>query len=178
MRQYMSEREQQLDLWATFITAVEADDCATVKHMRGCFSDQKLGTALVDATRFNSMDVVAELLHNPSKDILMYVHDALMKSAEKGHAEVLGVVLQHTDPKRVGCYNLAVWGAVVHNHPQCVGMLFDWCNPDDVLEIAHKRGAKPNAAWGVFEQNIATRQKTVLTDEVAYAGGVRGVRKM
>lgn len=178
MRQDMSERERQLDLWFKFLTAVETNDCTTVQHMRGQFSDQKLGTALVDATRFNSVDVVAELLTNPKQDILMYVHDALMQSAEKGHAEILDIVLQHTDPARVGCYNLALWGALVHNHSQCVDMLFDWCNPEDVVNIAHERRAKPNAAWGVFEQRVAARQKTVLAEEVEHSGGARGLRKM
>lgn len=178
MRQYMSERERQLDLWSTFLTAVETNDCTTVQHMRGHFSDQKLGAALVVAARENSVAVVAELLTTPRHDIVMYVHDALMKAAENGHAEVLGVVLQHTDPKRINSYNLALWGALVHNHPQCVEVLFDWCEVDDVLRIAHERSAKPNAALGVFEQKVAGRQKTrleqeILTDEVARSGGLR-----
>lgn len=183
MRQYMSERERQLDLWSKFLTAVESDNCATVQHMRGDFTDQKLGTALVVAARENSVAVVAELLDNSSQDILMYVHDAMMRSAENGHVEVLRIVLQHTDPKRINSYNLALWSAMLHNHPQCVKVLFDWCEVDDVLRIAHERSAKPNAALGVFEQKVAGRQKTrlkqgILTDEVARSGGVRGLRKM
>jgi len=174
----MSERERQLDLWSTFLTAVETNDCATVQHMRGQFTDQKLGTALVDAARFNSVEVVAELLTNPKPDILMYVHDAVMRSAEKGHVDVLRIVLQHANPSRVGVYTLALWGALVHNHPQCVEVLFDLSNTDDVLRMAHERNAKPNAAWDVFEQNMAARQKTVLADEVEHSGGARGLRKM
>lgn len=69
----MSERERHLEMWSTFLTAVETNDWTTVQHMRGQFTDQKLGTALVDAARFNSVDVVAELLTNPKQDILTYV---------------------------------------------------------------------------------------------------------
>lgn len=178
MRHSMSERDRYLDVWYKFLTAVEIDDCAVVAHMRRQFSDQKLGTALVGAAGFNSVTVTAELLDTPSDGILIYVHDALMKAAEHGCVEVLRIVLQHTDPARIDCYNLAMWGALVHNHSQCVEMLFDWCEVDDVLRIAHERGAKPNAAFGVFEQHMATRQKAVLSNEVEHVGGTRGIKKM
>lgn len=174
----MSERERQLDLWSKFLTSVETNDCATVQHMRGQFTDQKLGTALVDAARFNSIDVVAELLTNPKPDILMYVHDAVMRSAEKGHVEVLRIVLQHANPSRIGVYTLALWGTLVHNHPQCVEVLFDLSNTDDVLRMAHERGAKPNGAWEAFEQHMATRQKTVLAQEVECTRAARVARKL
>lgn len=177
MEIHVSERHRYLDAWYKFVTAVEADDCATVKHMRGQFPDQQLGTALVDAARFNSVMVVAELLHNPSDGILLYVHDALMKSAENGCAEVLNIVLQHTNPVRTACYNLALWGALVHNHPECVEMLFDWIEVDDVLRIAHERGAKPNAAFGVFEHRISARQNAILTHQVEHTGTHR-IRKI
>ena len=64
---YISERER--DAWLTFLMAVETNDRATVQRMRGQFTDQKLGTQLVDATGYNSVDVVAELLTNPKQDI-------------------------------------------------------------------------------------------------------------
>lgn len=173
-----SEREKHLDAWSKFLTAVEKDDRVTVQRMRGQFTDQQLGTELVDAARFNSVEVVAELLNNASDGIMMYVHDAVMRSAEKGHAEVLRMVMQHADPKRIGCYNLALWGALVHNHPQCVEMLFDWVEVDEVLRISHERGAKPNVAWEAFEQRVAERQRAVLTDTIEPRGQARGTRKI
>lgn len=108
----------------------------------------------------------------------MYVHDAVMRSAENGHAEVLRRVVQHADPSRIDVCTLALWGALVHNHPQCVEVLFDWSNTDDVLRLAHERGAKPNGAWEVFEQKIAARQHSLLVEKVGYIRDVRGMRKI
>lgn len=180
MNQHGSDRQQHLETWYQFLTAVETDDCVTVAHLRGKFSDQQLGEALVEAARFNSVNALAELLTNPSHGVLMYVHDALMISAENGHTDVLRVVMQHTNPKRRGCYNLAMWGALVHNHPQCVELLFNRANTDEVLRLAHEQNPKPNAAWDVFEQRIAARQKQHLEQkiDVKYNSDARGVRKM
>lgn len=176
MSRYMSERER--DAWYQFLTAVETNDCATVQRMRGQFTDQKLGTQLVGAARFNSVEVVAELLTNPKQDILMYVHDAVMKSTERGNTDVLRIVLQHADPTRVECFSLALWGALVHNHPPCVDILFDWIDVDYVLRIAHERGARSNAAFATFEQKIAERQNALLTNEIVHTHATRGTRKM
>lgn len=173
-----SEREKHLNAWSHFLNAVERDDLPTVQHMRGQFTDQKLGTALRDAARFNSVEVVAELLNNASDGIMMYVHDAVTRSAQQGHAEVLRMVLQHADPSRVGVYTLALWAALVHNHPPCVDLLFDWSNTDDVLRIVHERGAKSNAAFENFEQRVAKCQRAVLTDTIESRGGARGTRKI
>lgn len=178
MRMHGSDRQHYLQEWYQLITAVETDDCATVVRLRGQFSGQRLGGALVEAARYNSVNVLAEFFNNPIGCSVTYLHDAVMRSSETGSADALQLVLQHTDPTRTAIYTLALWSTLVHNHPQCVDLLFDLSNTDDVLRLAHERGKKHNGAWDAFEQKIAERQRTVLTQEVGRTSDARGVRKM
>lgn len=160
-----------------FITAVEKDDCTTVQHMRNQFSDQKLGVALVDAARFNSAKVVAELLQNPSKDILVRATEALHRAAECGHIEILKIVLPHTNPKLNS--NPLLW-AVKNNHQQCVDVLFEVSDLDVAWELLNVgREYITDEAFSDFEQRMMARaQHAKLTEEVEHSGGMRGARKL
>lgn len=169
----------RIENWETLMTAVDNDDWTTVQYLRARLPDTTLGVAMRDAARSNKLKVVAELLTNPSEGILMYVHDALMEAASHGHAEALAIVLQHTDPARRGCYNLALWNAVAYNHQNCVDVLFDLCDLDEVWRIANERGrSNPNDAFCAFEERMIALQRAKIAHEVEQCGGMRGFKKI
>lgn len=162
--------------WHAFITAVENDDVVTVKRMRADFIDARLGFALWQASKNNSVGVVAELLKEPSDDILVYTSEALMDAARFNSVEALRIILPHTDPK-LHDSNALLW-AVAHNHQACVDVLFDLSDVDRVGEIVNER-RELLSAEGVayFEQRVNDRaQHATLTEEVSPAG-VAGARK-
>jgi len=164
--------------WQTFISAVDNDDVATVKRLRCEFPDVRLGFALLQACQINSVAVAAELLSNPSDDILVYAPDALDKAAQHGHTDILKIVLPHTDPK-LHDSNALLW-AVYKNHQQCVDVLFEVSDVDVVWRIANgQRTHMGQDGLEYFEQRmIARAQHAKLTQEVESAGGMRGARKL
>lgn len=165
--------------WKTLMTAVDNDDWVAVQQLRAQLPDTTLGVALINAAGSNRLKVVTELLNSPSDGILMYVHDALMEAASHGHAETLAIVLQHTDPARRACYNLALWNAVAYNHQNCVDVLFDLCDVAEVWKMANERGrSHPNEAFCAFEQRMIAQQRAVLMEAVGQCDGVRGVKKI
>lgn len=168
--------------WEKFIEdlieAVHNDDLATVQRLRSQFTNAKLGFALLQACQHNSVAVAAELLSNPSQDILAYAPDALDRAAQCGHAEILKIVLPHTNPK-IHESNALVW-AVCNNQQPCVDVLFDVSDVDVVWQKVNEQRAHMSAE-GVdyFEQRMMARaQHAKLTEEVKHGGGMRGVRKL
>lgn len=164
--------------WVEFITAVGNDDVATVENMRSQFPDIRLGFALLQACQGNSVAVVAELLNNPSDDILVYAPDGLDKAAQHGYTEVLKMMLPHTDPK-INDSNALLW-AVHKNHRQCVDLLFDVSEVDVVWQSVNaKRAHIGDEGFDYFEQRMMARaQHAKLTEEVDQCGGARGLKKM
>lgn len=171
-------QETNVSNWEAFIEAVHNDDVATVQRMRCEFPHVRLGWAVLVACQDNSVGVVAELLHNPSEDILVYAHQALDKAAQYGHTEVLKILLPHTDPKHNDS-NALLW-AVYKNHQQCVDVLFEVSDVDVVWRIANERRVHmDHDGFDYFEQRMMARaQHAKLTEEVEHAGGMRGARKL
>jgi len=118
--------------WHAFISAAENDDVVTVKRLRSQFIDARLGFALWQASKNNSVAVVAELLKEPSDDILVYTPEALMDAARFNSVESLRLILPHTDPK-LHDSNALLW-AVSNNHQACVDALFEHSDVDRVWE--------------------------------------------
>ncbi len=168
--------------WEKFIQnlieAVHNDDLATVQRLRSQFTDAKLGFALLQACRHNSVAVAAELLNNPSQDILAYAPDVLDRAAQCGHAEILKIVLPYTDPK-IHESNALLW-AVYNNHQPCVDVLFEVSDVDVVWQRVNERRANmSDEGFYYFEQRMMARaQHAKLTEEVEHGGGMRGVRKL
>ena len=164
--------------WQTLMAAVEHNDRTMVAHMRHDFPDERLGFALLLAVKCNSMDVVRELLNNPSDDILVYAPDALDKAAQDGHVDIVKLLLPHADPKAHDS-NALLW-AVHRNQQACVDVLFDVSDVDVVWRIANERRAHMNYnGFDYFEQRMVARaQQEKLTQEVGECGGVRARPKI